>query len=333
MEELQGGLGDCGEVATADGGRLAAAAADHKGGARQGVGALVVVVVPGQHEIHVVATQDRFEPVAGPWSGAVPTRGVRGVVHHDDPPLVRRRRQGVGEPIPLLRCRGAEDTGHAGVEVEEVGGPMGGRVVEAWGAEQAQLSLDLGQTLVAVAQIGVMVADGELKADAGVDEGPHRAGEDVVETIFEVAVVADVAEEGDQAEGHLLVGAGHLGGHRQSLAPSAAVVTKGDERDVVVGGRPGLRGEGDVGRLARDEVLLHQEGPDVLAQDDARGGGTGGAGRGGQELAAAQRRHRRVARRRASAGTSHGPSRALPKTGSTGETDRASQEPAHDVTL
>ena len=92
------------------------------------------------------------------------------MVEEHDLPLARRRRQRVVEPLVLLRGTRPEERRDAGVEVEEVGGPVGGGVVASGRAEEPQLRLDLLEALVAVVQVGVVVADGELEADPCVEQ-------------------------------------------------------------------------------------------------------------------------------------------------------------------
>ena len=171
VQELQDALGHRGEVAAADLGGLAAAAAHHVGEPVDGDGAFVVVVVAGEDEVDVVALEDRFEPLIEPGCRAVPSRRVRRVVQGDDLPLAGRAGERVVEPLALRRGPGAEQARHARVEEEEVDRSVGRRVVAAGRAEQAELGLDLPQALVAVVQILVVVADGELEPDAGVDQG------------------------------------------------------------------------------------------------------------------------------------------------------------------
>jgi hypothetical protein len=91
-----------------------------------------------------------------------------------------------------------------------------------------------------VAQVLVVVADGDLEPDAGVDERVHGPGKHLVEAVLEVAVVADVAEQRDETEGRPLVGTCHLRGHGHGLAPAAPGVAHGHERQPVVAHRPSL---------------------------------------------------------------------------------------------
>ncbi len=226
-------------------------------------GPLVVVVVAGQDEVDGVAAQDGLEHVAGARGRAVPPRRVRRVVEGDDLPLGPRVGQGVVEPRPLLGGAVAEHAGHARVQVEEVDRSVRRPVIERGGPEQAELGLDLGQAGVAVTQVLVVVPDGELEPDTRVHEGAHGPGEDVVEAVLEVAVVADVAEQRDEPEGLLAVGLGHPLGHHHRLAAPAAVVAESREPEAIGRGAPRLRFEDGLRRGARDEVLLVEHRPDV----------------------------------------------------------------------
>ena len=155
------------------------------------------------------------------------------------------------------------------------------RVVSGGGAEQSQLRFDLRESLVAVEQVGVVVADGELEAHAGVEKGPHGADEHVLETIREVPVVADVAEQRDQTERRPLIRAGHLGCHRHRLAASAAIVTDGNEAEPMVGLGPRLPPQRDIRRGAGNEILTREQRPHMPAQQQTRGRRAGcPAGRG-----------------------------------------------------
>ena len=174
-EELQDRRGRRGEGAVPDRGGLATAAADHVGDAALWVGALVVVVVAGEDEVDVVAGEDRLESSAGAdaSSRAGPTSTAGGAGRRSS--TGSSSWPGCRRATPTARDdSGPKTPWHAGVEVEEVDRPVRGRVVAARRAEQPQLGLDLLQALVAVAQGGVVVADGELEPDAGIEQRPHR---------------------------------------------------------------------------------------------------------------------------------------------------------------
>ena len=176
-------------------------------------------------------------------------------------PLVGRRGERRVEPVELGGGLGAEETGRAGVQVEEVHRPVGGGVVAGGRAEEGELVLDLLEGRVAVVQVAVVVADGELEADAGVDQRRHRLDEDVVEPVTDLAVVADVPEEGHEPERGGPVAEGHALGDRHGLSSATSVVADRGEREAVGRGLPGVGLEHGTRGTPRDEVLAGEEGP------------------------------------------------------------------------
>ena len=148
----------------------------------------------------------------------------------------------------------------------------------------ASISLEAG---VAVVDAPLVVAHRQLELDAGVDQGRHRAHEDVVEAVLDRAVVTDVAEEGHQPERLALVRAGHALGHRHRLAAAAAVVTDGDEREAIGVRGPGVRAQLDRRRRAGDEILASDQAPGL--RGDPNGSyGTEGAEPASHELTACE---------------------------------------------
>jgi hypothetical protein len=115
-----------------------------------------------------------------------------------------------------------------------------------------------------------VVADRELEAHPRIDEGSERTPERRVEAVPKVAVIADVAQQGDQTVRRRLVGDGHALGDCQRLAATAAVVAQRHERQAVVRCLPGMRPELHVRRLAREEVLACQQRPHRTSQSAGR---------------------------------------------------------------
>ena len=179
--------------------KLAARPDDEVGDALLGLDPLVEVVVPGEHDAHVVFQEQRLQHVAQAQVGAVPiARRIQGMVEEDNLPGAARGLQLVLEPLNLLRHRVRaleREKPHVRLRAEGV----------------VQLAVHVEQLVVALLA-GVVVAERRVELHALIEQRLVRQLELLLEVLRALRTVQVVADEHDHLVLEAVVQRHHLRG-------------------------------------------------------------------------------------------------------------------------